>query len=255
MKSRTAHVSSRRAFTLIELLVVIAIIAILAAILFPVFARARENARKTSCMSNMKNMALGAMQYSQDYDENMMPIRIDFNRYFAWSNIIQPYLKSTQVLVCPSNSDRAQSLTYNWLVGGFPNRSLADFQIPSQTVGFIDCLGTATLANGAGVPISPYFFVADETFTGRMFGRVGTAGGTAADSRDGLANAGVHLEGSNYLFLDGHAKWLKFSGGVSYEPAMNPVPDSLRRDGQLIGVKREGISYRGIVVGDNTAYH
>ena len=83
-------------FTLIELLVVIAIIAILAAILFPVFARARENARRSSCMSNMKQIGLGVMQYLQDYDERYMP------EHDEWVDAVQPYIKSTQIFRCPS---------------------------------------------------------------------------------------------------------------------------------------------------------
>src|SRR5438094_4320345 len=92
-------------FTLIELLVVIAIIAILAAILFPVFGRARENARRSSCQSNVKQIMLGVAQYTQDYDESYPPIGIhigstDIN-YFR---LIHPYIKSTQVMVCPSDT-------------------------------------------------------------------------------------------------------------------------------------------------------
>ena len=79
--------AKQKAFTLIELLVVIAIIAILAAILFPVFARARENARRTSCLSNMKQIGLGALQYSQDYDEKWMPGVRDFPAYFLPNNV------------------------------------------------------------------------------------------------------------------------------------------------------------------------
>src|SRR2546423_6076610 len=86
----------RPGFTLIELLVVIAIIAILAAILFPVFAKARENARKTSCLSNLKQMGLGLMQYSQDYDE-CMPKGASNNRGNGWGGPVFPYVKSAQV--------------------------------------------------------------------------------------------------------------------------------------------------------------
>jgi prepilin-type N-terminal cleavage/methylation domain-containing protein/prepilin-type processing-associated H-X9-DG protein len=115
--------SSRKAFTLIELLVVIAIIAILAAILFPVFGRARENARRSSCMSNLKQIGLGTMQYAQDYDEKLYPHRFNLaagttnslasqpgsqisgtalQREF-WPALLQPYIKSWQIFVCPSN--------------------------------------------------------------------------------------------------------------------------------------------------------
>jgi prepilin-type N-terminal cleavage/methylation domain-containing protein/prepilin-type processing-associated H-X9-DG protein len=102
-KSHSLKAQSK-GFTLIELLVVIAIIAILAAILFPVFGRARENARRSSCMSNMKQIGLGTMQYSQDYDETMFRSYVGGTTNRAWGIIIQPYVKSTQLFKCPSNS-------------------------------------------------------------------------------------------------------------------------------------------------------
>ena len=98
---------SRNGFTLIELLVVIAIIAILAAILFPVFAQARESARITSCTSNVKQITLAFRQYSQDYDENLPPRRlVDINTGKVlgnWKHITQPYTKNFDVFKCPSN--------------------------------------------------------------------------------------------------------------------------------------------------------
>jgi len=105
--ARTSWVR-RRGFTLIELLVVIAIIAILAAILFPVFAQAREKARQTSCLSNMKQIGLAAMMYVQDYDETFSPIRVtddaaQADAIVVWKNVIQPYIKNTDVFSCPSN--------------------------------------------------------------------------------------------------------------------------------------------------------
>ncbi len=135
-----ASSKNRSAFTLIELLVVIAIIAILAAILFPVFARARENARKSSCQSNLKQIGIASMQYSQDYDEALYPHRFNAvganpfltanggqfpgtgtgstpdvtgtskDRIF-WISLLQPYIKSTQVFICPSNPN-------GWAGGG-----------------------------------------------------------------------------------------------------------------------------------------
>src|SRR5690606_16874149 len=96
------------AFTLIELLVVIAIIAILASILFPVFARARENARRASCQSNLKQIALAQMQYSQDYDEKLLRNAIyddppgSSSNYGTWMYVVQPYIKSVQIFTCPS---------------------------------------------------------------------------------------------------------------------------------------------------------
>lgn len=108
----------RRAFTLIELLVVIAIIAILAAILFPVFARARAKARQTTCLSNIKQIVLGGLMYTQDYDERLMPswmcesgwdpvqgcIR-GYDWRSTWVGLVQPYMKNTQMALCPDSPD------------------------------------------------------------------------------------------------------------------------------------------------------
>src|SRR6188508_251247 len=92
----------KRGFTLIELLVVIAIIAILAAILFPVFAQARAAARKTSCLSNLKQQLLGAGMYAQDYDEKLLASWLNYNGGTDWRTMIQPYVKNRGILVCPS---------------------------------------------------------------------------------------------------------------------------------------------------------
>src|SRR6476659_9525100 len=94
----------RKAFTLIELLVVIAIIAILAAILFPVFAQAREKARQITCTSNVKNYGLAFLMYAQDYDETMVSQVNGGSDLTQYQYITQPYVKNRQVLICPDRS-------------------------------------------------------------------------------------------------------------------------------------------------------
>jgi prepilin-type N-terminal cleavage/methylation domain-containing protein/prepilin-type processing-associated H-X9-DG protein len=204
-------------FTLIELLVVIAIIAILAAILFPVFARARENARRASCQSNLKQIGLGIMQYTQDYDEKMPNYSFAYSGDIMWQPVIQPYVKSTQLFSCPSNTmtDNAEG-TYSpgpirahyvgnilgcggdpWsspstCQGVFGGRNsggvaLSDIQNPATTL--------AVMENVTGTMIYPDY----SWSVGRLF--VG------------------HLSTSNYLFADGHVKALKpqatIAGGVN----------------------------------------
>lgn len=107
----------KRGFTLIELLVVIAIIGILAAILFPVFARARENARRANCQSNLKQIYLGITQYTQDYDEFLPPHQATTaasTTSTPFRDLLQPYIKSQQVFKCPSDSTDADSYGYNY---------------------------------------------------------------------------------------------------------------------------------------------
>jgi prepilin-type N-terminal cleavage/methylation domain-containing protein/prepilin-type processing-associated H-X9-DG protein len=107
----------RTGFTLIELLVVIAIIAILAAILFPVFARAREKARQASCTSNLKQIGLAHMMYAQDYDERLAPYEVNhgssLRRAGATYDVIYPYTQNEQIYICPS-----EEFTYNGHAGG-----------------------------------------------------------------------------------------------------------------------------------------
>jgi len=116
--STTSQGMLRRGFTLIELLVVIAIIAILAAILFPVFAQAREKARSISCVSNLKQLATGVNMYTQDYDETYpMAVRNDWTE--SWPVLVQPYVKSYDLFRCPSDPNRTQpDWTRGW--GGVP---------------------------------------------------------------------------------------------------------------------------------------
>jgi prepilin-type N-terminal cleavage/methylation domain-containing protein len=102
-------------FTLIELLVVIAIIAILAAILFPVFARAREKGRQTTCMSNLKQLGLALMQYAQDYDEHWPS-----SDWWGYKKVILPYVKADLVFKCPSEGSYGCFLSYKQFGTSYP---------------------------------------------------------------------------------------------------------------------------------------
>ena len=141
----------RKAFTLIELLVVIAIIAILAAILFPVFARAREKARQTSCLNNVKQITLGYIMYAQDYDERLPASYLLGNptSNSSWYGMIEPYLKNTQILGCPSEISSywlGYGQNYRYLTNGWPGNSgysgggcpLGLIAKPAETVAIAD---------------------------------------------------------------------------------------------------------------------
>lgn len=225
--------TKKRAFTLIELLVVIAIIALLAAILFPVFARARENARKTSCQNNLKQIILAWQQYTQDWDEMTIPISTtgaSTGQAFVWNQLIQPYVKSKQILACPSNPI-PQGYTMNWNLGSGPrpsnsiNRSIADFARPTQTPAFVDTTGYS------GNPTPPdqcFIFVLDPGssaappfYQGRRLTDTvpvpplpynGTWNG-GGDSAAAYPKSTIHLNGLNMSFLDGHVKWMHSIAG------------------------------------------
>jgi len=149
----------KKGFTLIELLVVIAIIAILAAILFPVFAKAREKARQSSCASNLKQLSLSIMQYKQDYDEayplsypNVSPNGTQNSGggvTYWWMDCIAPYVKNTQVFHCPSG-DRGDCCVH--VSNSYaPNQQMsmgvkdADVPVPSQTFMIADCAANCTI--------------------------------------------------------------------------------------------------------------
>ena len=199
------------AFTLIELLVVIAIIAILAAILFPAFARARENARRSSCQSNLKQIGLGFIQYTQDYDERLPK---DNNIVSVTSGIplgafdaLQPYLKSTQIYQCPSDSDGPAALPVDTgYTDYFYNNALST-------------LSSAALLN------TTLTIMSGDARSGMAANRSrgcdydwqslsGTGSGCRSDNKAMLPAGSRHLEGANYLFTDGHVKWTKGSDTV-----------------------------------------
>ncbi len=217
--------TQQKGFTLIELLVVIAIIAILAAILFPVFARARENARRTSCLSNLKQINLGWLQYIQDYDEQMPAYNAGGTTQYpgGFFDVLQPYLKSTQLYQCPSDpsAPEAPGVTgytdYNvnlWLAvrsSTYGITSLAAIDSPSLVVNIFDYGATTGRSWSAGSVTS-----------------AGANQNCSSGCTPGLATfpnrvALRHLDGSTFAFADGHAKWYKgttVTGSVSQSTAV-----------------------------------
>lgn len=231
---------SGRGFTLIELLVVIAIIAILAAILFPVFARARENARRSACQSNLKQVGLAFAQYTQDYDERYPAGNGNTSGTFrgqGWLGPLFPYTKSLQLFTCPSQSIKPTNAAYfansyaynaNLLTGtaaGMTGRNLAQlnasaltvlaFEVNNNAVNSADAqAGTERDSVGGNVDsgdVDRGFLGTSNTIgfanlkvaTGYMAGRTDSNYFTAPDGTP------RHFDGSNFLFADGHVKFLK----------------------------------------------
>ena len=193
----------RRGFTLIELLVVIAIIAILAAILFPVFARAREKARQTSCLSNVKQIMVSVHMYAQDYDE-VLPIGSQWptaTGTIIWDQALQPYAANQQIFVCPSerNKQHARELGYGWnyqefgywdgtILRYYYSTPLGEILSPATTI----LLGDNEDANAR-----------DNSSGERFLYRRNTAVPTLLPTK--------HNGGGNMGLCDGHAKWFATS--------------------------------------------
>jgi prepilin-type N-terminal cleavage/methylation domain-containing protein/prepilin-type processing-associated H-X9-DG protein len=236
MNHLTTSPTKRSAFTLIELLVVIAIIAILAAILFPVFGRARENARRSSCQSNLKQIMLGVIQYTQDYDERLPGIITTgpSNARVPWFHKINPYVKSAQIFQCPSDSNTnirlqggipaAQTFPTSYAANVLTVQNPADQPVdqagimlssvvkPTTTVYLTDA-GSLTLGDNqmtvmgvkldaSGKPVPKDGCPLLDTPNNR------SNGGSAGDANWCGPNP-RHMEMANVGFMDGHVKSMK----------------------------------------------
>ena len=198
----------RRAFTLIELLVVIAIIAILAAILFPVFAQAREKARAATCLSNMRQLGIGLGMYFQDYDETIFFFghNVDVSRANPsaplganadnrWWNQIIPYTSNAPgLLVCPSDGGRTPNSTDRK-----PRSYVANRAVESLTLSAVDRPADIVVVTEKGAPFDDSWFEPPQN----LYDKPGFGQPVLALSR--------HTGGVNAMYFDGHAKWM--SGG------------------------------------------
>jgi prepilin-type N-terminal cleavage/methylation domain-containing protein/prepilin-type processing-associated H-X9-DG protein len=217
---------SRSGFTLIELLVVIAIIAILAAILFPVFAQAREKARASTCLSNGKQISLAVSMYAQDYDETF-PISYIQLTDQRWEDVVQPYIKTGNkggILTCPSAPSAGYAYSFNDAMSA---KSLATASNPADTIITADAAQVPELRDKINnLPRTNPWFVYTVVGQGEAFWNVAPnfktfKGDPLATLVPGLPDEDTkkaqglarfrHNEGVNAAFADGHTKFVKKS--------------------------------------------
>lgn len=205
---------TRIGFTLIELLVVIAIIAILAAILFPVFQKVRENARRTACLSNEKQIGLAEIQYTQDSDEAFPAVAY----CGQWASPIFAYLKSANVFKCPDDSAAdPHEVTYSANIvmqsyyGTTRGLNLSQCTAPASTVLLLESPGGTTDFTQGEAADNTTETDGFSNYCGRTILQTGYMGNRndATQYRIPVTPLGWHTGGSNFLAMDGHAKWLR----------------------------------------------
>ena len=238
------------AFTLIELLVVIAIIAILAAILFPVFAQAREKARQTSCLSNTKQVGLAFTQYVQDYDETFLPFGWGGNDQAAaaanikqpfWTDVIYPYTKSYGIYACPDNAAEKNYGVRGYNYPGYPTLASPGYVSSYSLNESIFNVDDAVVVNGLVIPtpLANISSTAEVALLGegryamswhscqKLNGATqytaywdqangGWGYGDLSGSEDDPTKARSiphHSGGTNFAYVDGHSKYVKLTLG------------------------------------------
>jgi prepilin-type N-terminal cleavage/methylation domain-containing protein/prepilin-type processing-associated H-X9-DG protein len=218
----------KKGFTLIELLVVIAIIAILAAILFPVFARARENARRTSCLSNLKQIGTATMMYAQDYDESYPQYHSGpSTARVPWTQSVAPYTsiktaagaptvtRAVQIFKCPSLSYDAEYAATNQVFAWASSSTasvtrMASVVAPASVYMVMDGSAYVIPLGNVLAPSSLYFVPGSRSLVAAAYQNVVTSTAQRADFEKGR-----HFNGVNVVFADGHAKWQRSNELIS----------------------------------------